>query len=187
MSGGALAAVMFVVTFSLVFLGYPVAFVLGGSAVAFAALGGWLGVFDWPLMGLIPERIFGIMGNSILLAVPAFVAMGAVLEKSRLAEDLLTTIGAAFGRVRGGLALGVVAAAAEGRPPSSRGALVADAQRRELVARTPVSGAARPCRSSCWRPAARVPRCSGTPRTGAGRRAPALRALRPRVCAAAVR
>lgn len=108
MSGGALAALMFVSCFVLVFLGYPVAFALGGSAVAFAALGSLLGVFDWPLMGLIPERIFGVMSNAILLAIPGFVAMGTLLEKSRLAEDLLTTIGAVFGRVRGGLALGVV-------------------------------------------------------------------------------
>jgi tripartite ATP-independent transporter DctM subunit len=108
MNGGSLAALMFVTCFALVFLGYPVAFALGGSAVAFAALGAVLGVFDWPLMGLIPERIFGVMSNAILLAIPAFVAMGTLLEKSKLAEDLLTTIGAVFGRVRGGLALGVV-------------------------------------------------------------------------------
>jgi tripartite ATP-independent transporter DctM subunit len=67
-----------------------------------------LGYFDWHLFYAMPERIFGIMGNYVLLAIPFFIYMGIVLERARLAEDLLTTIGKLFGPVRGGLALGVV-------------------------------------------------------------------------------
>ena len=103
-----LGPLMFVVAFVLIFTGYPVAFSLGGTALLFAFVGVAMGVFEWSLMNALPERIFGIMSNQVLLAVPFFVFMGKVLEESRLAEDLLTTIGALFGRVRGGLALAVV-------------------------------------------------------------------------------
>ena len=99
---------MFVVAFLFIFLGYPVAFSLGGTALIFAFIGVEVGLFDWALMGALPERIFGIMSNMVLLAVPFFIFMGTMLEKSRLAEDLLTTIGELFGRLRGGLALAVV-------------------------------------------------------------------------------
>ena len=103
-----LAPLMFVVTLALIFSGYPVAFVLGGTALAFAAVGVELGYFDWALLYALPERTFGVMSNYILLAVPFFVFMGTMLEKSRLAEDLLRTIGILFGPLRGGLALAVV-------------------------------------------------------------------------------
>ena len=103
-----LAPLMFVVVFAMIFVGYPVAFALGGTALAFAALGVQLGYFDWHLFYAMPERIFGIMSNYVLLAVPFFIFMGIVLERARLAEDLLTTIGKLFGPLRGGLALGVV-------------------------------------------------------------------------------
>ncbi len=99
---------MFVCALLLIFTGYPVAFSLGGTALAFAWVGAQLGVFDWHLLYALPERIFGIMSNSVLLAVPFFIFMGTMLEKSRLAEDLLKTIGMLFGRLRGGLALAVV-------------------------------------------------------------------------------
>jgi tripartite ATP-independent transporter DctM subunit len=99
---------MFAVVFGLLFLGYPVAFALGGTALLFAVAGVELGFFDWPLMFALPERLFGIMSNYVLLAVPFFIFMGIVLERARLAEELLTTIGKLFGAVRGGLALGVV-------------------------------------------------------------------------------
>jgi tripartite ATP-independent transporter DctM subunit len=99
---------MFVAVFVVIFLGYPVAFALGGTSLLFAAIGIQLGFFDWNLLFAIPERIFGIMSNYVLLAVPFFIFMGIVLERARLAEDLLTTIGKLFGPVRGGLALGVV-------------------------------------------------------------------------------
>jgi tripartite ATP-independent transporter DctM subunit len=108
MSGEWLPALMFVVTFTLIFSGYPVAFCLGGSALLFALLGSILGVFDPALLLAMPERIFGIMSNYVLLAVPFFVFMGTMLERSRLAEDLLKTIGTLFGPLRGGLALAVV-------------------------------------------------------------------------------
>lgn len=108
MTANWLAPLMFAATFAVIFLGYPVAFALGGTALAFAVLGVELGYFDWYLFYAMPERIFGIMSNYVLLAVPFFIFMGIVLERARLAEDLLTTIGKLFGALRGGLALGVV-------------------------------------------------------------------------------
>lgn len=103
-----MAPLMFAAVFALIFAGYPVAFALGGLSLVFAVIGVALGYFDWQLLGAMPERIFGIMANYVLLAVPFFILMGVVLEKARLAEDLLTTIGGLFGPLRGGLALGVV-------------------------------------------------------------------------------
>ena len=108
MNGDLLGPIMFVCVFALIFSGYPVAFSLGGTALIFAAIGVVNGYFDWGLMLLFSQRLFGIMNNFVLLAVPFFILMGAILEKSKLAEDLLTTIGRMFGRVRGGLALAVV-------------------------------------------------------------------------------
>ncbi|HEX6135658.1 MAG TPA: TRAP transporter large permease subunit, partial [Longimicrobiales bacterium] len=108
MTANWLAPLMFVAVFLMIFIGYPVAFALGGTALLFAVLGVQLGYFDWHLFFAMPERIFGIMGNYVLLAVPFFIFMGVVLERARLAEDLLTTIGKLFGALRGGLALGVV-------------------------------------------------------------------------------
>ena len=108
MSGDWLGPVMFVAAFALIFSGYPVAFSLGGTALVFAALGVAMGYFDWALLFALPERIFGIMSNYTLLAVPFFIFMGTMLEKAKLAEDLLVTIGKVFGAVRGGLALAVV-------------------------------------------------------------------------------
>jgi tripartite ATP-independent transporter DctM subunit len=103
-----LALLMFVAVFAMIFIGYPVAFVLGGVSLLFAVIGVELGYFDWYLFYAMPERIFGIMSNYVLLAIPYFIFMGIVLERARLAEDLLTTIGKLFGTLRGGLALGVV-------------------------------------------------------------------------------
>ena len=103
-----LGPIMVGVVLALVFSGYPVAFAIGGVSVAFALLGLATGYFDPPFLLALGDRVFGIMQNPVLLAVPYFIFMGVVLEKSRLAEDLLTTIGALFGRVRGGLALAVV-------------------------------------------------------------------------------
>ena len=108
MMGGILAPLMFVAVFLVIFIGYPVAFALGGTSIVFAAIGVELGYFQWTFMSAMPERVFGIMSNSILLAVPYFIFMGLVLERAKLAEDLLTTIGQLFGALRGGLALGVV-------------------------------------------------------------------------------
>ncbi len=103
-----LAPLMFVGALILIFTGFPVAFALGGTAFIFAFIGVELGMFDWPLLMALPDRTFGIMSNFVLLAVPFFIFMGTMLEKSRLAEDLLTTIGQVFGPMRGGLALAVV-------------------------------------------------------------------------------
>ncbi len=108
MGGEVLAPLMFVVIFGIIFVGYPVAFALGGTSLVFAFIGVELGYFQWSLLYAMPERVFGIMSNSVLLAVPYFIFMGLVLERAKLAEDLLTTIGQLFGALRGGLALGVV-------------------------------------------------------------------------------
>ncbi len=108
MNGDWLAPLMFVTALVLIFSGYPVAFALGGTALLFAGLGVALGYFDWSLLLALPDRTFGIMSNYVLLAVPFFIFMGTVLERSRLAEDLLQTIGMLFGPLRGGLALAVV-------------------------------------------------------------------------------
>ena len=102
------APLMFGVVFLFIFVGYPVAFSLGGTALIFAAIGVTAGFFDWNLLYAFPERIFGVMSNFILLAIPFFIFMGTMLEKSKLAEDLLKTIGRVFGPLRGGLALAVV-------------------------------------------------------------------------------
>ncbi len=99
---------MFVAVFTIIFTGYPVAFALAGTSLIFAFIGVQMGYFEWTLLSALPERTFGIMSNYILLAVPFFILMGTMLEKSRLAEDLLKTIGALFGPLRGGLALAVV-------------------------------------------------------------------------------
>ena len=108
MSGDWLGPLMFVVAFLLIFSGYPVAFALGGTSLIFAVVGVAFGYFEASLLFALPERIFGIMLNGVLLAVPFFVFMGTMLERSRLAEDLLLTIGLLFGPLRGGLALAVV-------------------------------------------------------------------------------
>ena len=100
--------IMFLGVLALIFTGYPVAFALAGTALAFSLLGTLAGDFDLILLRALPDRTFGIMSNYTLLAVPFFIFMGTVLEKSRLAEDLLETIGILFGRFRGGLALGVI-------------------------------------------------------------------------------
>lgn len=99
---------MFLGALALIFTGYPVAFALSGSALLFACIGGVLGEFDWILFSALPNRIFGIMGNYVLLAIPFFILMGTLLQRSGLAEDLLETFGLLFGRLRGGLAIGVV-------------------------------------------------------------------------------
>jgi tripartite ATP-independent transporter DctM subunit len=99
---------MFFGVLAMIFSGYPVAFALGGTALLFALVGSVAGAFDPVLLYALPERTFGTMSNSTLLAVPFFIFMGAVLEKSKLAEDLLETIGILFGRFRGGLAIGVI-------------------------------------------------------------------------------
>ncbi len=94
----------------LVFLaiGYPVAFSLGGVALIFTFIGMALGVFNPILWSAMPQQIFGTMNNFTLLAIPYFIFLGSMLEKSGIAEDLLETMGILFGRLRGGLAVAVI-------------------------------------------------------------------------------
>lgn len=97
------ALVMFAVLMALLMLGYPVAFTLGAVALGFG------GVFlGWEFFDLLPLRIWGIMTNYTLMAVPLFVFMGLMLEKSGLAEQLIENMGMLFGRMRGGLAVSIV-------------------------------------------------------------------------------
>ncbi|MEO1389959.1 MAG: TRAP transporter large permease subunit [Cyanobacteria bacterium J06634_6] len=103
-----LGPAMFAGALALLSLGYPVAFSLGGVAILFGIIGIALGVFDPIFLSAMPSRIFGIMNNFTLLAIPYFIFMGAMLEKSGIAEDLLETMGSLFGRIRGGLAAAVV-------------------------------------------------------------------------------
>lgn len=88
--------------------GYPVAFTLGGVSLAFALLGHLFGLFDIGFLGAFPQRVFGVMTNEVLLAIPLFIFMGVMLERSRIAEDLLETMGRLFGPLRGGLGISVV-------------------------------------------------------------------------------
>ena len=99
--------------------GYPVALTLAGVSLIFAAGGAAAGLFDLSLLGALPERIFGVMSNDVLLAIPLFIFMGVMLERSRIAEELLETMGRLFGALPGGLGLsvivvGVLLAAAKG-------------------------------------------------------------------------
>ncbi|WP_109314493.1 TRAP transporter large permease [Pseudovibrio ascidiaceicola] len=91
-----------------ILLGYPVAFTIAGVAVLFAVLGALAGTFDTGLLGALSQRIFGTMTNNVLIAIPLFVFMGLVLERSRIAEDLLEEMGKLFGSLRGGLGISVV-------------------------------------------------------------------------------
>jgi tripartite ATP-independent transporter DctM subunit len=102
-----LGPAMFGTVMLLIFLGFPVAFTLGGVALIYGVLGVLIGHFDWAFLNL-SGRVFGVMSNQVLVAVPFFVFMGTILERTRLAEDLLHTIGQLFGRRRGGLAFAVV-------------------------------------------------------------------------------
>ena len=100
--------IMFFVICLVLLLGYPVAFSLAGTALLFAGFGILFGVFDANFLGAFPSRIFGTMTNVTLIAVPLFIFMGVMLERSRLAEDLLANMALLFGRHRGGLAYSVI-------------------------------------------------------------------------------
>lgn len=102
-----LALALFVVTFGILLLGYPVAFSLSGSALIFAFIGWLTGSFDPAFLEAIPNRIAGTLGNELLVAIPLFIFMGVVLEQSKIAEDLLDTMGQVFGALSGGLGISV--------------------------------------------------------------------------------
>jgi tripartite ATP-independent transporter DctM subunit len=103
-----LGPTMFLGALVILGIGYPVSFSLGAVAMLFGFIGLQLGLFPEALMRAMPSRIFGIMSNFTLLAIPYFVFLGSMLEKSGLAEDLLETMGVLFGGLRGGLAIAVV-------------------------------------------------------------------------------
>ncbi len=99
---------MFAVVCVVLLAGYPVAFSLGGTALAFALLGEGLGIFDASFLTALPNRLYGIMTNETLIAVPLFVFMGVMLERSKVAENLLDTMAGLFGPLRGGLGISVI-------------------------------------------------------------------------------
>ncbi len=103
-----LGMAMFAGALVLLSVGFPVAFSLGGVAILFALIGAAVGEFSFSFFNAMPSRIFGIMANYTLLAIPYFIFLGSMLEKTGIAEKLLETMGILFGRVRGGLALAVV-------------------------------------------------------------------------------
>ena len=102
------AVILFFTVILFLLIGYPVAFTLAGVALLFAGIGLITGNFEAGYLSALPSRLFGIMTNETLIAVPLFVFMGITLEKSKLAEDLLETLGSLFGTYRGGLGLAVV-------------------------------------------------------------------------------
>ncbi|MFP7571682.1 TRAP transporter large permease [Marivita sp. S2033] len=103
-----LDVIMFAALMVAILSGFPVSFSIAGIGIAFAYLGWALGVMDITLLGAMGQRVFGLLSNQVLIAIPLFVLMGALLEKSRIAEDLLDTMGRLFGQVRGGLGISVV-------------------------------------------------------------------------------
>src|SRR3569623_492810 len=103
-----MAPIMFLALVLFMLLGYPAAFSLGAVGLMFGLIGIELGQFSPDFLQALPERIYGVMSNDTLLAIPFFTFMGLVLERSGMAEDLLDTIGLLFGTVCGGLAYAVV-------------------------------------------------------------------------------
>ncbi len=106
--GELLAGLMFVGVIGVLMLGFPVAFSLAGTAILFGLVGWLLGVYDPSNYGSLAGRYIGLMTNEVLVAVPLFVFMGVMLERSGIAEQLLLTMGKLFGNLRGGLALSVI-------------------------------------------------------------------------------
>lgn len=106
--GEVMALAMFGGVFLVLMAGFPVAFSIGGISVLFAAAGSLIGAFDWPLMAGAASRILDAVLSDTLVSVTLFVFMGVVLERSRIAEDLLITMGQAFGKLNGGLGISVI-------------------------------------------------------------------------------
>ena len=105
---GYLDLLMFAALVVVILSGFPVAFGIAGIAVLFAYLGWVAGAMDIGLLGAFSQRVFGLISNQVLIAIPLFILMGALLEKSQVAEDLLDMMGRAFGQLRGGLGISVV-------------------------------------------------------------------------------
>src|SRR5262247_104006 len=103
-----MAPIMFGALVVFLLLGYPAAFSLGAVGLLFGIIGIELGQFAPDCLQALPERIYGVMSNDTMLAIPYFTFMGLVLERSDMAEDLLDTIGQLFGTIRGGLAYAVI-------------------------------------------------------------------------------
>ena len=103
-----LALVLFALIIAALLAGYPVAFTLAGVSLAFATICSLFGTFDMAYLEALPSRLFGAMQNQTLVAVPLFIFMGLVLERARIAENLLETLGQLFGHGRGGIAIAVV-------------------------------------------------------------------------------
>ena len=106
--GEMLAALMFFGVIGFLLLGFPVAFTLAGVSLLFGLVGIGFGVFDPSNFGSLPNRYIGFMTNEVLVAVPLFIFMGVMLERSQIAEQLLMTMGKLFGNMRGGLGFSVV-------------------------------------------------------------------------------
>ncbi len=104
----ALDLVMIAALMGCILLGFPVSFSIAGVAILFAYLGWASGAMEIGLLGALGQRVYGVITNPVLIAIPLFVLMGVVLEKSRIAEELLETMGRLFGSMRGGLAVSVV-------------------------------------------------------------------------------
>lgn len=102
------AALLFLAVIVILLAGFPVAFTLGGTALLFAGAGVLGGSFNEALLSSLPNRLFGIMNNETLVAVPLFVFMGVTLERARIAEELLEALAALFGSLRGGLGISVM-------------------------------------------------------------------------------
>lgn len=102
-----IALLMFFGVVVVLLAGFPVAFSLGGLALIFAVTGATLGIFDATFLATMPNRVFGIMSNETLMAVPLFVFMGVTLERAKIAENLLDSLSSLFGSLRGGLGISV--------------------------------------------------------------------------------
>src|SRR5512134_1128104 len=103
-----MAPIMFASLVIFLLLGYPVAFALAANGLIFGLIGIELGLFRPDFLQALPERVYGVMNNDTLLAVPCFTVMGLILERSGMAEDLLETVGQFVGNVRGGVGYAVV-------------------------------------------------------------------------------
>ena len=99
---------LFATVFVILLMGYPVAFSLAGTALIFTVIGEMTGTFDPAFLEALPNRLYGIISNQILIAVPLFVFMGVMLERSKIADELLITMSRLFGNLRGGLGISVI-------------------------------------------------------------------------------